>query len=133
MVRKVIVSKFKFFILKLWEFARLFAAMACVNLVFPSQKLNSNGTLQRDTRGFNAAFSQKIPSVSLVQFTVQMSKLNGIGKTHRERIFVVELKLKLCSLFHYEQIAWMNESSIIQFNCNEIPHILTFWVLFVDD
>ena len=56
--RKVIVSKFKFFILKLWEFARLFAAMACVNLVFPSQKLNSNGTLQRDTRGFNAAFSQ---------------------------------------------------------------------------
>ena len=25
---------------------------------FPSQKLNSNGTLQRDTREFNAAFSQ---------------------------------------------------------------------------
>ena len=52
----------------------------------------------RDTRGFNAAFSQKIPSVSLVQFTVQMFKLNGLGKTHRERIFVVELKLKLRSL-----------------------------------
>ena len=133
MVRKVIVSKFKFFILKLWEFARLFAAMACVNLVFPSQKLNSNGTLQRDTRECNAAFSQKIPSISVLQFKVQMSKLNGIGKTHQKRIFVVELKLKLCSLFHYEQIAWMNESSIIQFNCNEIPHILTFWVLFVDD
>ena len=42
--------------------------------------------------------SQNIPSISVVQFTVQMSKLNGIGKTHRERIFVVELKLKLCSL-----------------------------------
>ena len=82
--------------------------MACVNLVFPSQKLNSNGTLQRDTRGFNAAFSQKIPSVSLVQFTVQMFKLNRLGKTHRERIFVVELKLKLRSLFHYEQIVWEN-------------------------
>ena len=54
--RKVIVSKFKFFILKLWEFARLFAAMACVNLVFPPQKLNSNDTLERDTRRFNAAF-----------------------------------------------------------------------------
>ena len=25
-------------------------------------------------------------------------------KSHRERIFVVELKLKLLSLFHYEQI-----------------------------
>ena len=79
--------------------------MACVNLVFPSQKLNSNGTLQRDTRGFNAFFSQKIPSVSVVQFTVQMFKQNGLGKTHRERIFVVELKLKLRSLFHCEQIA----------------------------
>ena len=54
------------------------------------------------------AFSQKIPSISVEQFTVQMSKLNGIGKTHRERIFVVELKLKLRSLFHYEQIAREN-------------------------
>ena len=44
--------------MKLWEFARLFAVMACLTLVFPSQKLNSNGTLQRDTREFNAAFSQ---------------------------------------------------------------------------
>ena len=35
--RKVIVSKFKFFNLKLWEFARLFAEMACVNLVFRPQ------------------------------------------------------------------------------------------------
>ena len=58
-------------------------------------------TLQRDTRECNAAFSQKIPSISVVQFKVQMSKLNGIGKTHRERIFVVELKLKL----RYELIA----------------------------
>ena len=79
--------------------------MACVTLVFPSQKLNSNGTLQRDTREFNAAFSQKIPSVSLVQFTVQMFKLNRLGKTHREHMFVVKLKLKLRSLFQCEQIA----------------------------
>ena len=34
-----------------------------------------------------------------------MSKLNGLGKTHRERKFVVELKLKLHLLFHYEQTA----------------------------
>ena len=33
-----------------------------------------------------------------------MSKLNGLGKTHRERIFVVELKLKLRSPFHYEKL-----------------------------
>ena len=51
------------------------------------------------------SFFKKIPSVSVVQFTVQMFKLNGLGKTHRERIFVVELKLKLPSLFHCEQIA----------------------------
>ena len=37
-----------------------------------------------------------------------MSKFNGLGKTHRERIFVVELNLKLRSLFHYEQIVWEN-------------------------
>ena len=86
----------------------MFAATACVNLVFPPQKLNSNGTLQRDTRECNAAFSLKIPSISVVQFMAQMSKLNELGKTHRERIFVVELKLKLRSLFHYEQIAREN-------------------------
>ena len=47
-------------------------------------------------------------SLKFVQFWVQMYKLNGIGKTHRERMFFVELKLKLRSLFHYEQIAWEN-------------------------
>ena len=78
--------------------------MVCENLVFPPQKLNSDDTLQRDTRGFNATFSHGIPQVSVEQFTVQMSRLNGLEKTHRERIFVVELKLKLRSLFHYEQI-----------------------------
>ena len=35
-----------------------------------------------------------------------MSKFNGLGKTHRERILNVNLKLKLRSLFHYEQIVW---------------------------
>ena len=50
------------------------------------------------------AFSNEIPSDSVVQFRVQMSKLNGLGKIHPERIFVVELNLKLRSLFHYAQI-----------------------------
>ena len=39
MTRKVIVSKNKFFILKLWEFACLFTAMAYVNLVFLHKNL----------------------------------------------------------------------------------------------
>ena len=111
---KVIVSKFNFFILKLWEFARLFAAMACVNLVFPPQKLNSNDTLQRDTIRFNTAFFHWIPPVSVVQFTVQMSKLNGLGKTHEERTFVVKLKSKLRSRSFtmkklFEKIQILNE------------------------
>ena len=59
--RLLIVSKFKFFVLNLREFARLFAAMACENLVFPPQKLNSDDILQRDTREFYAAFSHLIP------------------------------------------------------------------------
>ena len=82
----------------------MFAAIACVNLVFPPQKLNSNDILQLGTRGFNAAFSHRILPVSVVQLMVQMSKLNGLGKTHRVRVFVVELKLKLRSPFLYEQI-----------------------------
>ena len=59
--RKVIVSKFKFFVLEMWEFARLFAATACENLVFPPKKQNSDDTLQQDTMGFNAVFSHCIP------------------------------------------------------------------------
>ena len=105
--RKVI--EFKFFILKLWEFARLqFAAMVCVNLVFPLQKTKFEWYTPTRHKGINAAFSHWIPSVSVVQFTVQMFRLKGLTKTHRERLFVVELKLKLRSLFHYNQIVWDN-------------------------
>ena len=48
----VIVIELKFFILKLSEFASLFTAMACVNVVFPPQKINSNETLQLDAGEF---------------------------------------------------------------------------------
>ena len=113
----------------MWEFARLFAAKACVDLVFPPQKLNSNDTLQRDTRGFNAAFSHWIPSVSVVQFTVQMSKLNGLGKTHQEHTFVVKLKSKLRSLFHYEQTVWEN-SDIKGMKVPSISWTLTKYLMF---
>ena len=70
--------------------------------------IHSNETQGDLIRGFHAAFFRWIPYVSVVQFTVQMSKLNGLWKNHQERIFVVELKLKLRSLFHYEQIVWEN-------------------------
>ena len=89
MARKIIVNgriKFKFFYYEVVRVARLFTATACVNLAFPPQKLNSNEALQLDTRGFNAAFSLGITLVSVVQFIIQMFKLNGLGKTHRERI-----------------------------------------------
>ena len=49
----------------------------------------------------------------LIQFTVQMSKLNRLGKTHQERIFVVKLNIKLCSLFHHEQIVWENSDTVV--------------------
>ena len=61
MARKVIVSKFQFFFFEVVRvcmfLSRFFAAKACVNLLFPLQKPNSDGTLQLSTRGFNAAFS----------------------------------------------------------------------------
>ena len=86
MATKVIVSKFKFSIMKLWEFARLFTVTACVNLAFPPQKLNSNEALQLDTRDLMRLFLFWITPVSVVQFIIQMFKLNGLGKTHRERL-----------------------------------------------
>ena len=97
--------------------------MVRVNLVFPPQKLNLNGTLQQNTQGFNPAFSHQILSVSVVQFMVQMSKLNGLNKT----LLALSLQTNCLRKFRYE----MNESSIVQFKCNQILHILTFYVLFV--
>ena len=83
-------------------------SFVCYNGVFNSDLSFTKTKFERHTPTTNAAFSQKIPSISVLQFKVQMSKLNEIGKTHQKRIFVVELKLKLCSLFHYEQIAREN-------------------------
>ena len=61
---------------------------------------------------------------------VQMSKLNGLGKTHRERIFIVELKLKLRSLFHYEQIVW--ENSDIKWIFSQMIYAFTWDALVVE-
>ena len=81
--------------------------------------------------GFNAAFSHWTPSISIVQFTVQMSKLNGLGKTHRERKFVVELKLKLRSLFYHEQIVKENSDikwmKVPSFSLT-VTRYFTFWL-----
>ena len=75
--------------MKLWDFARLFAAMGvCKSGLSSTQKLNSTETLLLDTTRVNTTFSQwvSLNLVSALQFTVQMSKLNGLGKTHWKRI-----------------------------------------------
>ena len=58
-------------------------------------------------------------------------KLNGLGKTHWERIFAIDLKLKLRSLFHYEQIAWENLDikwmKVLSFSLT-VTKYLTFWL-----
>ena len=131
MATKVIVRKFKFVISKLWEFARLVTAMTCVNLVFPLQKVNSNETLQRDTRILFGFFS-----LNSFSFYCTINGTNvQIERTWKdtESVLVVELKTSLAlSLrttclreFRYQ----VDESSSI----NQIPHVLTFWVLFVKD
>ena len=83
MGRKVIESKFKFFYS---EVVRVRSFVYCNDVCKSglSLKFNSNETLQWDTRGFNGAFSHWIPF--FVQFTEQMSKLNGLGKTYRKCI-----------------------------------------------
>ena len=72
-----------------YEVVRVCSFVSCNGVCkssLSSIKLNSNDTLQRDTRRFNAAFSDWIPSVSVVQFTIQMSKLNGLGNLPRAYI-----------------------------------------------
>ena len=58
-------------------------------------------------------------------------KRPNLRDSERERIFIVELNLSSLALsqrtsclrkFRYQ----MNESSIVQFYCNQIPHVLTF-------
>ena len=61
---------------------------------------------------------------------VQMSKLNGIWKTHQARIFIVELKLKLRTLFHYEQIVW--ENSEIKLIFSQMIYAFTWDALVVE-
>ena len=90
-------------------------SFVCCNGVFNSDLSFTKTKFERHTptrhKGIQCSLFS-IPSISVVQFKVQMSKLNGIGKTHQERIFVVELKLKLRSLFfYYEQIARENSDS----------------------
>ena len=87
------------------------ATIRFCKITMTSDRRNLHSTLQRNTRGFNATSSRWIRSVSVVQFTVQMSKLNGLGKTHRKRIFVVGLKFWLRSPFHYEPIVLENSDT----------------------
>ena len=62
--------------------------------------IHSNETQEDLMRLFFIEFLQFL----LCNLRYKNSKLNGLGKTHQERTFVVKLKSKLRSLFHYEQI-----------------------------
>ena len=62
--------------------------MAYVNLVFPSQKLNSNETLQLHTREFYAAFffmNSFSFCRAITGANVQIERKNG--KTHRKYLY----------------------------------------------
>ena len=88
MAREVLVSKFNFFTLKLWELARLFVAIACENLVFPPQKTK----FEWDT-------SAKHKGIELLQFLLRNLWYKCLNWTELERlaesVFVVELKTSL--------------------------------------
>ena len=74
----------------------------CCNGVCKSGLSSTKTKFEWDTsirhKGIYAALFNLIASVSALQFTVQMSKLNRLGKTYRKRIFVVELKTSLALL-----------------------------------
>ena len=85
------------YVLKLWGFARLFAAMGvCKSGLSSTQELNSTETLLLDTTRVNMTFSQWVSFnlVSALQFTVQMSKLTDLERLI-ESVFVAELKTLL--------------------------------------
>ena len=78
------MSKFNFFY---FEVVRVCFLVCCngackSGLSFTKTKFEWHNPTRH--KGINAAFSQNI---SVVQLTVQMFKLNGLGKTHRERIY----------------------------------------------
>ena len=67
--------------------------------------------------------------ILLAIYGIKMSKLNGLGKTHRKRIFDEELQLKLRSPFHYEQIVWEN-SDIKWMKVPSISSTVTKYLIF---
>ena len=98
---------------------------------FP-QKLNWNDTLQRDTRRFNAAFFSSNSSIfccAIYGTNVQIERTWKDSpwayfccKTEIKTSHALSLRTNCMRKFRYQ----MNESSIDLFNCNQIPHVLTF-------
>ena len=64
----------------------MFAAMACENLVFPTAQKLIRMTHSNETQG-------DLMRPFLVEFLNFLTKSNGLEKTPRERIFVVELNI----------------------------------------
>ena len=82
------------YVLKLWEFARLFAAMGvCKSGLSSTQKQNSSETLLLDTTRVNTAFSQWVSWFLLcnLQYKCPKTDLERLI----ESVFVAELKTLL--------------------------------------
>ena len=77
-------------------------------------------------------FLNKFPLVSVVQFYGTNVQIKRTWKdsprtymycgTETKTSLALSLRANCLRKFRYQ----MNESSIVQFNCNQIPHVLTF-------
>ena len=87
MVRKVIVRKFNFFlILKLWEFGGWHCKNVCKSGVSSTKNKFEWDTSNRH-KGIQCGFSSLNSFIFCCAiYGIQLSKLNGLGKTHRKRL-----------------------------------------------
>ena len=95
--------------MKLWEFARLFAAMARVNQAFFHKDTKIEwGTLTRPMGNLMRALSPWINSVFVVQLPHKGSNWTDLQRLP-QRVFVMFLEDgKLCPPFHNKKIVWEN-------------------------
>ena len=71
-------KKIQVYVLKLWDFARLFCAITCVTLVFHREG------------EFSCSFFSSNSFVVCCEINAAMSNLNGTAKTYRKRIWSIE-------------------------------------------
>ena len=112
---KLTVSKFKSMFWRCWNLLVFFGAIACVNLVlmqllrFLLCDLRYQCPIWTDLRRLTeSVFEVEKTSLTVLQET-SLTDLQGTNCLREFGYFI-------------------NEISIHEFNCNQIPHVLTFWV-----